>query len=68
MPLKDGFEVLSAGGGKADPKISRIPVIMLSNLGQESDIKKGKDLKATDYLIKASLTTDQIVKKIKDYL
>ena len=68
MPLKDGFEVLSAVRGNADPKISRIPVIMLSNLGQESDIKKGKDLKATDYLIKASLTTDQIVKKIKDYL
>lgn len=68
MPLKNGFEVLKAVREHPDTLTKRIPVIMLSNLGQEADIKKGKVLGATDYLVKASLTTDQIVKKIREYL
>lgn len=65
LPGMSGFEVLKIV--KADPnkKIASIPIIILSNLGQESDITKGKELGAADYLIKATTTTDEIVDKIK---
>ena len=52
----------------SDPKVKNIPIILLSNLGQESDIEKGQKLGANDYLIKAEFTTDEIVEKIKSTL
>lgn len=63
MPQKTGFEVL------ADMKLDRltkgIPVIVLSNLGQEADIKKAKDLGANDYLVKSDVEMKIVVEKIK---
>jgi DNA-binding response OmpR family regulator len=41
---------------------------MLSNLGQEDDIKKAMDMGANDYLVKAHFTTEEIVGKIKKTL
>lgn len=66
MPRVDGFEVLEELN--KEPELSKIPVIIISNSGQESDIQKGKNLGAADYLIKATTTTDEIVDKIKDIL
>jgi two-component system alkaline phosphatase synthesis response regulator PhoP len=68
LPGMSGFEVLKIVKSNPDKKIVSIPVIILSNLGQESDIKKGKELGAEDYLIKATTTTDEIVDKIKSVL
>jgi DNA-binding response OmpR family regulator len=64
MPGKNGFEVLEEI--KKDPKISDIPVIILSNLGQDRDIEKGKELGAVDYVIKSNFTISEIVKKIEE--
>ena len=66
MPKMDGFAVLT--GLKKDPKMKDIPVIMLSNLGQEVDIEKGKELGADDYIVKATMTPTQVINKIKEYL
>jgi len=66
MPKMDGFAVLTEL--KSNPKTKNIPVIMLSNLGQKSDIKKGKDLGAKDYIVKASMTPTQVVEKVKEIL
>jgi len=66
LPKKDGFEILSEM--KMDQRLKKIPVIILSNLGQESDIEKGKALGAIDYLIKTDLPMDEVVKKIKFHL
>lgn len=41
---------------------------MLTNLGTEEDVAKGKKLGAIDYLVKASLTPKQISERIKQYL
>ena len=41
---------------------------MLSNLGQEDDIKKAMEIGANNYLVKAHFTTDEIVDKIKALL
>jgi len=63
LPSIDGFEVLSKL--KADPLASKIPVIILSNLSQRSDIDKGVKLGASDYIIKAQFTPEEIVEKVK---
>jgi DNA-binding response OmpR family regulator len=62
----DGFEILRRI--KSDPKIKHIPVILLSNLGQTSDIEKGKNLGAVRFLVKATVTPDEIIEQIKEVL
>ncbi len=66
LPGIDGFEVLRQI--KRDPEIAKIPVIILSNLGQEEDIEKGFKSGAVDYLIKAHFTPGEIIEKIDKYL
>ncbi|MDO9399130.1 MAG: response regulator [bacterium] len=68
LPSIDGFEVLKQIRSNKNASIKNVPVIMLTNLGQEEDIKKAQDLKASGYLIKAHFTTEEIVKKIKSQL
>jgi DNA-binding response OmpR family regulator len=66
MPKMDGFAVLTEL--KKDDKTKDIPVLLLSNLGQKSDINKGKKLGANDYIVKASMTPTQVVEKVKSLL
>lgn len=66
MPKKNGFDVLREM--KEDPALQIIPVVMVSNLGQESDRTKGMQLGAKDYFVKANLSINDIVDKIKTYL
>ena len=50
MPRCNGFEVLAQMKTMA---LTPTPlVIMMSNLGQEEDVRRAKELGATDYLIK----------------
>ncbi len=63
LPGIDGFEVLKKI--RADENIGRIPVIILSNLGQKDDIDRSIKLGATDYLIKAHNTPGEIVDRMK---
>ena len=66
LPGIDGFEVLERI--KQDPEINKIPVVILSNLGQKEEIEKGLKLGATDYLIKAHFTLSEIVAKVRTIL
>ncbi|PIT91451.1 response regulator [Candidatus Kaiserbacteria bacterium CG10_big_fil_rev_8_21_14_0_10_49_17] len=66
LPGVDGFEVLRQV--KSSPILKQIPVIVLSNLGQESDLEKGKELGAKKFLIKATLTLDDVVRTIESEL
>jgi len=66
IPKKSGFEVLKEI--KENEKWKNIPVIILSNLGQESDIKKGKEMGAAEYIIKADVDIEEIIKKSKKYM
>ena len=63
MPKMDGIEMLTAV--KKDEKIKDIPVVLLTNLGQESDITRGMELGALDYFVKAHFTPSEIVKKVE---
>ncbi|MEK7646990.1 MAG: response regulator [Patescibacteria group bacterium] len=66
MPLKNGFEVLSEL--KIDDRLKNVPVVVLSNLGQDSDIKKGKELGAVDYMVKANYSMQEVIDKVGQYL
>ncbi len=66
LPNKDGFLVLEELKAKDDTK--HIPVIILSNLGQEADIARGKKLGAADYLIKSDVSLADLVSKVKKYI
>ncbi len=65
LPAIDGFQILSQIRTNKNKKIAKVPVIMLSNLGQDDDIKKAMDMGANDYLVKAHFTTEEIIEKIK---
>lgn len=68
LPSINGFEVLAQIRSNPDPAIAKTPVLMLSNLGQEDDVKKAMELGASDYLIKSNFTTQEITDKIKKTL
>jgi DNA-binding response OmpR family regulator len=64
MPEMDGFEVLAAL--KADANTKDIPVLIMSNLGQEDHIQKGMDLGAIGYIVKSQYSPSQVVAQIKE--
>lgn len=66
MPKKDGFEALA--DLKKDSTTKIIPVIVLSNLGQEEDISRGRELGAVDYLVKSNISIREVVEKVKEVL
>lgn len=66
VPGIDGFEILKMI--KASETLKHIPVILLSNLGQKEDIEKGEQLGAVRFLVKATVTLDEIVGEIKSVL
>jgi len=53
---------------RADPQAQKTPIIVLSNLGQDADMVRGKGLGAVNYVIKARITIDDLVKQIRDFL
>ncbi len=63
LPGIDGFEILKRI--KSDPKIQKIPVIMLSNLGQSENNDKSEGMGAVKFLVKAAVTLDEIIEEIK---
>lgn len=66
MPGMDGFAVLEAL--KNNPSTKSIPVLLLTNLGQDADKQKGEKLGAADYLVKANLTPGEVVEKVRSLL
>jgi len=65
LPKRSGFLVLE--NIKEDPELKNVPVLIISNLGQEEDIKKGLSLGAIEYFVKAKISLEDIVKKVKEY-
>lgn len=68
LPTINGFEILKQIRSNEDTKIAHTPVIILSNLGQETDIARAKELGISGYLIKAQFTTDEIIEKVEKVL
>lgn len=66
LPKKNGFEVLQEL--KADEKLKQIPVVILTNLAQENDAKKGLELGAIKYLIKADTKIADILAVVREHI
>lgn len=66
LPDIDGFDLLETI--KGNDKTKKIPVIIISNLGQPEDIQQGRALGAKDYLVKSDLSLDDVIKKVRKYL
>lgn len=66
LPRKNGFDVLI--DMKSNKNTENIPVIILSNLGQESDIQRGLSLGAEEYLVKTEISLSGVVDKVREQL
>ncbi|MFC1655581.1 response regulator transcription factor [Patescibacteria group bacterium] len=62
MPKLNGFEVLKAIRANIDPHAL---VVIVSNLGEEENIKKGMELGADDYLVKANYDPVGVLERVK---
>ncbi|MHB8651641.1 MAG: response regulator [Minisyncoccota bacterium] len=63
LPGVDGFEILARL--KKDDRFKEIPVIVLSNLGQQEDIDRAMTLGAKDFMVKANFTLEEIIARVR---
>ena len=66
LPDTNGLEILRQM--KQDSDLKSIPVVLLTNLGQDSIIKEGFKLGADGYLVKLAYNPEQIVKEVQSIL
>lgn len=66
LPKMDGFTTLKHLKDNTETK--KIPVILMTNLGQKEDVERGIALGAQDYLVKAHFMPSEVVEKIRQYL
>ncbi len=63
IPGLNGFEVLARL--KRNSKLKKIPVIIVSNLGQESDIRECRHLGAVDFLVKSDYSMKEVLSRVE---
>lgn len=66
MPKVSGFDVLDIL--RNTPETSKVKVMMLTALSQDSDKEKAKALGADDYLVKSQVVIADVVERIKQHL
>lgn len=66
LPKKDGFFVLEEV--KKNPEWKLIPIIVLSNLGEDREIKKALEAGADDYFVKSQHPIEEVLEKVDEYL
>jgi two-component system, sensor histidine kinase and response regulator len=66
LPQMPGLDVLRAIG--LDPRLSGVPVLILSNYGEPAMVREGLQLGARDYLIKSQTTPIQLSMRLRDFL
>lgn len=66
MPKRDGFYVLEEV--KKNPEWKLIPVLVLSNLGGDAEIKRALEMGADDYFVKSQHPIEEVIERVKEYL
>lgn len=62
MPVMGGIEMLEEIKKREEWK--KIPVILLTNIGEKDSIQKAQNLGVRDYLIKSHFTPAEVIEKI----
>ena len=66
LPGMSGFDVLAAM--KQNPSWKDVPILIVSNLGQEQDIERAKSLGVSEYTVKANMKLVDVIAKVAGYL
>ncbi|MFH0856313.1 MAG: response regulator [bacterium] len=66
LPEMDGFTILEEI--KKTAGMEKIPIVLLTNLGQQGDVEKGKALGAAAYLTKSNTTPADVIKRVKELI
>src|SRR3989338_7841880 len=66
MPKMNGLEVLEKL--KSDQETASITVLMLTNFGEESIVKKAMEKGAEGVLIKSDFPPEKLIEKVDEYL
>jgi CheY-like chemotaxis protein len=66
MPKMQGFDVLARL--KSDATTRDIPVIMLSNLEQEAEVRRSIEGGARSYLVKSNVPLDELAERVAEVL
>jgi len=66
MPKMHGIEVLKRL--KADSATKQIPVVLLTNLTEESVVEEAKRLGACGYMVKMRFTPPEMIEKVKEII
>ncbi len=66
LPKKSGFEVMEEI--QKDPMLKRASIVIISNLGQDEDMARGRQLGAIEYYVKAQTSIDELVGKVQQIL
>jgi DNA-binding response OmpR family regulator len=68
LPEVDGFTVLQTIRSNPDKTLAETPIIILSNIWNDKDILRVRELKVSDYMIKAYFTTEEILNTVNKTL
>lgn len=66
LPKISGFEFMKYV--QSDPQYQKPPIVIISNLGQDTDLERGQELGAIGYFVKARVSMEDLVDKVKDFL
>ncbi len=66
LPKVSGFEFMERV--QSDAEYSKPPIVIISNLGQDTDLERGQALGAIGYFVKARVSMEELVEKVRDFL
>jgi DNA-binding response OmpR family regulator len=66
MPKMQGFQVIEHL--KQDARTAAIPVIVMSNLGQESDVQRAMNAGAVAYVVKSNVALQELADRVRAVL
>lgn len=66
IPKVNGFEVLKTM--HADPQLAAIPVLILTNLSQSSDVQEARNYGAIDFLSKFNVSFEDLLLRVQQIL
>ena len=67
LPKLSGFELMEKINSDPTLASNKAPIVIISNLGQESDVERGQTLGAIGYFVKAQLSIEDLVNKVKEF-